>query len=80
MALNAKPTNADILALRRHLGLNQSEFWGPLGTTQSGGSRYESGREIPAPLKKLLLIAHGSESAAQKLVTELRQPKTPRRA
>ena len=44
-------TGAEVLELRRKLQLNQRDFWAPFQTTQSGGSRYESGREIPAPSK-----------------------------
>lgn len=44
--------------IRRKLGLNQSEFWGSLGVTQSGGSRYESGREMPKPVRELLRLVH----------------------
>lgn len=40
--------------LRKRLGLNQQQFWNPVGVTQSGGSRYESGRVIPKPVKMLL--------------------------
>lgn len=44
--------------LRQKLGLNQQEFWGVLGVTQSGGSRYESGRAMPKPVQKLLRVVH----------------------
>ncbi len=44
--------------LRQKLGLNQQEFWGMLGVTQSGGSRYESGRAMPKPVQKLLRVVH----------------------
>ena len=30
--------------IRVKAGLNQSQFWSRIGVTQSGGSRYESGR------------------------------------
>ncbi len=40
--------------LRQSTGLNQSEFWKKFGVTQSGGSRYESGRSMPTPLKILM--------------------------
>lgn len=40
--------------IRRQLGLNQNEFWSRLGVTQSGGSRYESGRSIPRPVQALI--------------------------
>lgn len=41
---------------RRKLGLNQGAFWNGLGVTQSGGSRYESGRGLPAPVALLLTL------------------------
>jgi transcriptional regulator with XRE-family HTH domain len=44
--------------IRRKLGLNQSEFWGNIGVTQSGGSRYESGRTMPRPVRELLRLVH----------------------
>ena len=44
--------------IRRGLGLNQEQFWTPIGVTQSGGSRYESGREMPRPVKELLRLVH----------------------
>jgi transcriptional regulator with XRE-family HTH domain len=44
--------------IRRKLGLNQSEFWGKIGVTQSGGSRYESGRNMPRPVRELLRLVH----------------------
>ena len=44
--------------IRHKLGLNQQEFWGKLGVTQSGGSRYESGRNMPRPVRELLRIVH----------------------
>jgi transcriptional regulator with XRE-family HTH domain len=44
--------------LRRKLRLNQSEFWSRVGVTQSGGSRYETGRRIPRPVRELLRLVH----------------------
>jgi transcriptional regulator with XRE-family HTH domain len=44
--------------LRRKLRLNQSEFWSKVGVTQSGGSRYETGRRIPRPVRELLRLVH----------------------
>lgn len=44
--------------LRRKLGLNQQEFWSAVGVTQSGGSRYESGRNMPKPVKALLSLKY----------------------
>ena len=48
----------DVREIRRKLGLNQSEFWSKIGVTQSGGSRYESGRGIPRPVQALLRLVH----------------------
>ncbi|MBI4291995.1 MAG: helix-turn-helix domain-containing protein [Betaproteobacteria bacterium] len=44
--------------IRRRLGLNQEEFWTRIGVTQSGGSRYESGRRMPKPVRELLRLVH----------------------
>lgn len=44
--------------IRRQLGMNQQEFWTRIGVTQSGGSRYESGRNMPKPVRELLRLVH----------------------
>ena len=44
--------------IRRRLQLNQEEFWSRVGVTQSGGSRYESGRTMPKPVRELLRLVH----------------------
>jgi transcriptional regulator with XRE-family HTH domain len=44
--------------IRRRLRLNQEEFWSRIGVTQSGGSRYESGRSMPKPVRELLRLVH----------------------
>ena len=48
----------DSREIRRKLGLNQQQFWSMLGVTQSGGSRYESGRNMPKPVRELLRLVH----------------------
>ncbi len=48
----------DVREIRRKLGMNQQQFWSRLGVTQSGGSRYESGRNIPRPVQQLLRLVH----------------------
>lgn len=48
----------DAREIRRKLGMNQQEFWSLIGVTQSGGSRYESGRNIPRPVQHLLRLVH----------------------
>jgi transcriptional regulator with XRE-family HTH domain len=50
--------NLDLREIRRKLGLNQSEFWSKLGITQSGGSRYESGRDMPWAVNQLLRLMY----------------------
>ena len=47
---------ADIGDARRASGASQSVFWTKFGVTQSGGSRYESGRNLPKPLKVMLWL------------------------
>jgi transcriptional regulator with XRE-family HTH domain len=44
--------------IRQHLGLNQQDFWGRVGVTQSGGSRYEAGRSMPRPVRELVRLVH----------------------
>ena len=44
--------------IRKKLGLNQMDFWSQLGVTQSGGSRYESGRSMPKPVRELLRLVY----------------------
>jgi transcriptional regulator with XRE-family HTH domain len=48
----------DAREIRRKLGVNQQQFWSELGVTQSGGSRYESGRNMPRPVQQLLRLVH----------------------
>lgn len=47
-------TAQELTALRRALDINQRSFWARVGVTQSGGSRYEQGRPLPAPVAQLL--------------------------
>ncbi|MEY4960998.1 MAG: hypothetical protein RL610_1177 [Pseudomonadota bacterium] len=44
--------------IRRKLSLNQNDFWSKVGVTQSGGSRYESGRRMPLPVRELVRLVH----------------------
>lgn len=48
----------DFRKIRHDLGMNQQQFWSPLGITQSGGSRYESGRNIPKTVLELLRLLY----------------------
>ncbi len=34
----------------------QTQFWAQYGVTQSGGSRYENGREMDTPLRTLMVL------------------------
>ena len=54
--------------IRNRLSMNQQEFWARIGVTQSGGSRYESGRKMPKPVRELLRLVHveGMELASAK--------------
>lgn len=56
MGLFQKITNPR--EIRQKLGLNQEEFWQKIGVTQSGGSRYEAGRDMPKPVNELLRLVH----------------------
>jgi DNA-binding transcriptional regulator YiaG len=52
---------------RHKLGLNQSAFWSELGVTQSGGSHYESGRNLPKPMALLLTLRETGKITAKDL-------------
>ena len=56
MARKKKLDFSTIAADRKKENLNQMEFWQRYGVTQSGGSRYESGRVIPKPVAILLWL------------------------
>ena len=53
--------------IRVRLNLNQQEFWGQNGVTQSGGSRYESGRNMPKPVRELLRLVHVDQIDLKKI-------------
>ena len=52
------------IQIRKKLGLTQTEFWGRVGISQTAGSRYEGGRNIPEPVRMLLELAHGKRPLA----------------
>jgi len=60
----------DAREIRRKLGLNQQQFWSKLGVTQSGGSRYESGRNMPKPVRELLRLVHVEQVDIQTIKRE----------
>lgn len=67
-----KPFAIDPVATRQKLGINQTKLWSRVGVTQSGGSRYESSRNIPRPVQMLLRIAYGTKAQADKQLSALR--------
>lgn len=60
----------DAREIRRKLGVNQQQFWSELGVTQSGGSRYESGRNMPRPVQQLLRLVHVEKIDINKIKRE----------
>ncbi|MEO8631120.1 MAG: helix-turn-helix transcriptional regulator [Betaproteobacteria bacterium] len=56
--------------IRHRLGLNQQDFWGRIGVTQSGGSRYESGRSMPKPVRELLRLVHVDQIDVRKITRD----------
>lgn len=69
MARKKKLDFSDIATIRSKENLNQTTFWTRYGVTQSGGSRYESGRNIPKPLA-ILLWLHRSGKVTDKDLAE----------
>lgn len=73
----SKPTNpfaepGSIQCFRHKHQMNQNAFWSRLGVTQSGGSRYENGRNIPSAIVMLLAITYGTDRGSEKMVEKLR--------
>lgn len=58
MPTTKTPEKIDAREIRKKLGLNQQQFWSKIGVTQSGGSRYESGRNMPKTVRELLRLVH----------------------
>ena len=51
-------TGEQAIKLRKKLGMNQADFWNILGVTQSGSSRYETGRNIPVAVQRLYWLIY----------------------
>lgn len=69
-------TGQDIRDLRNRLGMLQSDFWKRILVTQSGGSRYETGRTIPHQVLLLIQLTYGDAKEAERLFKELRNGKS----
>ena len=67
MKMKASDKRSNPRHIRHRLGLNQQEFWGRIGVTQSGGSRYESGRTMPKPVQELLRLVHVDQIDVHKI-------------
>lgn len=69
-----KAAATNLTDLRKSLKLSQAEFWANLGVTQSGGSRYESGRTMPKPTRMLFdLVYLGTTKNALRRLENLRE-------
>ena len=59
MARKKNDTNSThCFELRQRLGLTQTQFWGPMGVTQSAGCRYEKGQGLPNQVNELLRVRY----------------------
>jgi transcriptional regulator with XRE-family HTH domain len=72
MAQKNKLDFSNIADDRKKHGFNQSEFWKRYGVTQSGGSRYESGRNIPKSLAILLWLHRSGKISDKDLADALK--------
>lgn len=70
MAKAVKNPLQNLRAYRESLGENQTQFWSRFLVTQSGGSRYESGRGLPAPIA-MLVLAYAEGLVDDKLLGKL---------
>jgi len=62
--MNREKERVSVRRLRLKLGLTQQAFWSRLGVTQSAGSRYETDRRLPEPVRKLIELAYGNNAPA----------------
>jgi transcriptional regulator with XRE-family HTH domain len=65
----------DLKGFREARGENQTAFWTRFGVTQSGGSRYESGRALPTPVA-MLLVAFADGLLDEAVLTKLKKKST----
>lgn len=66
MAKKLKITIEGCIKERELLKENQSVYWGRLGASQSGGSRFELGeRKISKPIRMLIALATGAADVEQ---------------
>ena len=72
MAKKKAFTVADLIKERTQSGLNQTAYWARFGVTQSGGSRYESGRSIPKPLMILIQLNRTGRLSDKELADALK--------
>jgi DNA-binding transcriptional regulator YiaG len=72
MARKKKLDSSNIAEDRLKANLNQSDFWSRYGVTQSGGSRYESGRNLPKPLAMLLWLHRSGKVTNKDLADALK--------
>ncbi len=76
---SAKLSFSNLAEYRKSRGLNQSDFWKKFGVTQSGGSRYETARDVPKPVQLLLaltelgIVTDESLEKARKLIDKASQ-------
>lgn len=68
--MRANTRTMDVRDIRRKLGLNQQTFWARIGVTQSGGSRYESGRNMPSSVRELVRLVYIENVDIQKIKRE----------
>lgn len=62
------PDGKSAKLLRRQMKMSQTEFWSRVGVTQSGGCRYETGRDMPVQVLWALHIVYGTEKQVAALV------------
>lgn len=64
-------------ALRKLSGLNQTDYWGQYGMTQSAGSRYEKGRDISRPTTMLMWLHQSGRINDDDLANALKATRKP---
>lgn len=75
MAKNKVLDATSMVSSRRAAKMNQTAYWQRFGVTQSGGSRYESGRLIPLPTAMLIWLRESGRLDEKDLAEALKATK-----
>ena len=72
LKLSGGISGSQLKEIRERAGLNQEDFYKPLGVKQSTGSRYETGRRVPKQIEMLLPLVYGNKQESDRQLQKLK--------